>query len=149
MPHIMIVVSPYYEEIAAHLLTGAKAALEEKHCTYEVYEVPGALEIPLAIQYGAQREEGRGAGKMKFDGFVALGCVIRGQTSHYDIVCNESASGLTRVSLDYSLPIGNGILTCDSRQQALERAHPDKKNKGAAAALAVVNMLELDLKMRR
>jgi len=149
MPHVMIVVSPYYEEIAAHLLDGAKAALEEKHCTYEVFEVPGALEIPLAVQYGVQREEGRGAGKLKFDAFVALGCVIRGQTSHYDIVCNESASGLTRVSLDYSVPIGNGILTCDSREQALERAHLDKRNKGGAAAKAAIELLELNLKMRR
>jgi 6,7-dimethyl-8-ribityllumazine synthase len=145
----MIVVSPYYEEIAAHLLEGAKAVLEEKHCTYEVFEVPGALEIPLALQYGVQREEGRGAGKLKFDAFVALGCVIRGQTSHYDIVCNESASGLSRVSMDYSVPIGNGILTCDSRQQALERAHPDKMNKGGVAAEAAIELLELNIKMRR
>lgn len=149
MPHVMIVVSPYYEEIAAHLLEGAKAVLEEKHCTYEVFEVPGALEIPLALQYGVQREEGRGAGKLKFDAFVALGCVIRGQTSHYDIVCNESASGLSRVSMDYSVPIGNGILTCDSRQQALERAHPDKMNKGGVAAEAAIELLELNIKMRR
>ena len=149
MPHIMIVVAPFYEDIAAHLLEGAKAALEEKHCTYEVFEVPGALEIPLAIQYGAKRKEKRGPGKLKFDAFVALGCVIRGQTSHYDIVCNESASGLTRVSLEYNVPIGNGIMTCDSREQAIERAHPDKKNKGAAAVCAALELFNLGLKMRR
>ncbi len=149
MPHVMIVVSPYYEEIAKHLLDGAKAELEKRHCTFEVFEVSGALEIPLALQYGAQREEGRGAGNLKFDAFVALGCVIRGQTSHYDIVSNESASGLTRVSLDYSVPIGNGILTCDSKLQALERAHPDKLNKGGAAARAAIELLELSIKLSR
>ncbi len=149
MPHVMIVVSPYYEEIASHLLEGAKATLKEKHCTYEVYEVPGALEISLAVQYGAKRKKRRGVGKLKFDAFVALGCVIRGQTSHYDIVSNESASGLTRVSLDYGVPVGNGILTCDSKLQALERAHPDKLNKGGAAASAAIALLELELKMRR
>lgn len=145
----MIVVSPYYEEIAAHLLNGAKAVLDEKNYTYEVYEVPGALEIPLAIQYGVERKEGRGAGKIGFDAYVALGCVIRGQTAHYDIVSNESARGLTQLSLNHSVPIGNGILTCDSREQALERARPDKRNKGAAAAKAAVELLELNIKLRR
>lgn len=145
----MIVVSSFYEEISTHLLEGAKMALEEKHCTYEVFEVPGALEIPLAVQYGVQREEGRGAGKLKFDAFVALGCVIRGQTSHYDIVCKECAGGLTRVSLDYSVPIGNAVLTCDSREQAIERAHPEKRNKGGAAANAALELFELSIKTRR
>ena len=149
MPHIMIIVSPYYEEISAHLLDGAKAVLEEKDCSYEVMEVPGSLEIPLAVQYGAQRKEGRGVGKLNIDAFIALGCVIRGETSHYDIVCNESASGLTRVSLDHSVPVGNGILTCENREQAMQRARPDKKNKGADAANAAIEMYELGLKLSR
>ena len=147
MPHIMIVLSPYYKEISTYLLEGAKAVLEEKKCSYEVVEVPGALEIPLAIQYGAQRKEGRGVGKLKFDAFIALGCVIRGQTAHYDVVCNESARGLTRVSLDSSVPVGNGILTCDSREQAIERARADRKNKGADAANAAIEMYELGVKL--
>lgn len=149
MPHVMIVVSPYYEEISNNLLEGAKAVLEEKRCTHEVFEVSGALEIPLALQYGAQRKEGKGAGKLAFDAFIALGCIIRGQTSHYDIVCNESASGLTRVALDYNVPIGNGILTCESRDQAIERARVDKKNKGGFAANAAIELFELGLELKK
>ncbi|MFP4098459.1 MAG: 6,7-dimethyl-8-ribityllumazine synthase [Alphaproteobacteria bacterium] len=147
MPHSMIVVSPYYEEISAHLLEGAKAVLKKENWTYEVFEVPGALEIPLALRYGVKRKEGRGAGKLKFDAFVALGCVIRGQTSHYDIVCNESARGLYTVSLEYGVPVGNGILTCENREQALERAHTDKKNKGAGAAQAAIDLFNLSMEL--
>ncbi len=143
MPHFMIVSSPYYEEIANHLLDGTKAYLDERHATYEVFNVPGALEIPLAIKLGAMREEGRGTDMQKFDGFIALGCVIRGETSHYDIVCGESARGLTQLSLDYNIPIGNGILTCDTKDQAVTRADPNQKNKGADAASAAYELYKL------
>ena len=149
MPHVMVVVSPYYEEVSNHLLKGAKAVLEENHCTFEVYEATGALEIPLALQYGVLRQEGRGTDKLKFDAYVALGCVIRGETSHYDIVCEQSAQGLMRVSLDHNVPVGNGILTCGTMEQAIIRADTAQKNKGADAANAVLSLLNLSIKVRR
>ncbi|MBI1301593.1 MAG: 6,7-dimethyl-8-ribityllumazine synthase [Alphaproteobacteria bacterium] len=142
MSHIMIVVSPYYKEIADLLLAGVKAVLDDKNCTYEVFEVEGALEIPLAIKYGILRRETRGANNMRFSAFIALGCVIRGETSHYDIVCEESARGLSQLSLEHIVPIGNGILTCNTMDQAYERADPNKKNKGADTAKAVLSLLK-------
>ncbi len=143
MPHFMIVVSPYYSEVSDNLLKGAKVALEEKRSTYEVFEVPGALEIPAAIKFGSLRTEARGTNVRKFDGFIALGCVIRGETSHYDIVCNESARGLSLLSLEHDLPIGNAILTCDNMDQAVVRSDPEQKDKGGVAALAAVDMFNI------
>ncbi|MGH1455498.1 MAG: 6,7-dimethyl-8-ribityllumazine synthase [Alphaproteobacteria bacterium] len=143
MPHFMIVTSPYYEEISTYLLEGVTAFLSEKRATYEVFEVPGALEIPLTIKLGIMREESRGTSTRNFDGFIALGCVIRGETSHYDIVCGESARGLSQLSLDYNVPIGNGILTCDTKDQAIKRADPKQKNKGRDAASAAYELYEI------
>ncbi len=149
MPHIMIVVSPYYKEVSENLLEGAKKALEEQRSTYEVFEVEGALEIPLAIKLGAARKKGRSSENMKFDAYIALGCVIRGETSHYDIVSNESARGLSTLMLDYNLPIGNGILTCDTIEQAIVRSDPNQKNKGADAVNAALSLFNLGCKLRR
>lgn len=143
MAHVMIVTSPYYEEISTHLLNGVKGVLDAQRHTYEVVEVPGALEIPAALKLGFEREETKAAGNHKFDAFVALGCVIRGETSHYDIVSNESARGLSQLALDYNMPIGNGILTCDTKEQALVRADVAQKNKGADAANAAISLFEL------
>lgn len=143
MAHVMIVVSPYYKEISDHLLEGAKSVLDNARSTYEVVEVPGALEIPAAIKFGFLREEGRGTDNLKFDAYLALGCVIRGETSHYDVVSNESARGLTQLALDYDVPIGNGILTCDTKEQALVRADVKQKNKGADVANAALSLFEL------
>ncbi len=142
MPHFMIVEARYYENVSDLLLKGASAALEAKRSTYEVFQVPGALEIPLAIRLGMQRPEGRGTVGRQFDGFIALGCVLRGETTHYDIVCTESARGLSNLALEYEKPIGNGILTCETEAQALERADPAKLNKGGEAALAALAMVE-------
>jgi len=149
MPHVMIVVSPYYEEVSKNLLEGAKKALEGQRSTYEVFEVTGALEIPLAVKLGAARKEGRSSENMKFDAYIALGCVIRGETSHYDIVCNESARGLSILALDYNLPIGNGILTCDTMEQAIVRSDPNQKNKGADAVNAALSLFNLGHKLRK
>ncbi len=143
MPHIMIVVSPYYKDVADNLLQGSKATLETRHATYEVFEVSGALEIPLAIKYGCMRGQSKDSSHLKFDGFIALGCIIRGETSHYDIVCNESARGLLNLSLEYNVPIGNAILTCDNMDQAVVRADPAQKNKGADACNAVFSLLDI------
>ncbi len=142
MPHVMIVISPYYKEVSDFLLRGAIEALDKKGATYDIFEVTGALEIPLAIKMGYNN------GSSKFDAYVALGCVIRGETSHYDIVCNESARGLSILALDYNLPIGNGVLTCDNMEQALVRADPDKKNKGADAVNAALSLFDLGCKLR-
>ena len=147
MAHIMIVEAPYYKDISELLLQGACETLSDSRCTYEVFQVPGALEIPLAIKMGILKPEGHGPEHRQFDGFIALGCVIRGETSHYDIVTNESAHGLTKLSLLYSKPIGNGILTCDTKEQALARANPSQKDKGGEAAKAVLSLVELRKKM--
>ncbi len=143
MPHYMIVEARYYEDISDLLLKGAIKALEEKRNTYEVFQVPGALEIPLAVRLGMMRPEGRGTKGRRFDGFVALGCVLRGETTHYDIVSNESARGLSNVALEYEMPVGNGILTCETKEQALERADPQKLDKGGEAAKAAMALFEL------
>lgn len=139
--HILIVESPYYEDIAAYLVEGAVATLGEAGATYERVAVPGALEIPVAIKIAHKSGQ--------YDGFIALGCVLRGETSHYDIVCNESARGLTKLALKHSLAIGNGILTCETEEQALERARPDKMNKGRDAANAVLAVIELKKKYKK
>lgn len=138
MPHILILEARFYEEIADMLAEGAIEVLEKENATYERMAVPGALEIPNAIQFAALRENDN-----KFDGFIALGCVIRGETSHYDIVAGESARGLTDVALKHGLCIGNGILTCENREQANVRADKACKNKGAGAAHAALAMLKI------
>ncbi len=138
----MIVVSPYYGQVSENLLSGAKYTLNTYGASYEIVEVSGALEIPLAIKLGISRRE------KPFDAYLALGCVIRGETSHYDIVCNESAAGITRLSLDHNAPIGNAILTCDTMDQAIVRSDPDQKNKGADAVQAIMGLLELKNKFK-
>lgn len=135
MKPVLIVLSPYYTEISAHLLAGAKAALAEKNLAYDIVEVPGALEIPAAIAIA--HHSGR------YAAYVALGCVIRGETYHFDIVCNESARGLSLLSTMERAAIGNGILTTENEEQALLRADPTQGNKGGeavAAALCLANM---------
>lgn len=148
MPHIMIVQSRYYEDVAAHLLEGTETALEAARCSFEIFDVAGAMEIPMAIKFGSQRREGRGTEILKFDGFIALGCVLRGETSHYDIVCGESARGLTQLGLEQGLVIGNAILTCETHEQAITRADPAQMNKGADAVAAVLSLLDIKRKLR-
>jgi len=141
-PHIMIVEARYYPHISDELLKGALAALEEAGATHERFTVPGAFEIPAAIRYAAEAA-GRGVGNAAFDGFLALGCVIRGETTHYDYVCGESARGLQDLALSRNLAIGFGILTVENEAQALARARVDRKNKGGEAARACLAMIEL------
>lgn len=130
----LIVESPYYKKICNALTEGATTYLEEQGVNFERIQVPGALEIPVAIKIAHETT------KKQYDGYIALGCVIRGETSHYDIVCNESAAALSRLTLDHNLAIGNGILTCDTMEQALVRALPDQKNKGKDAAYAALSL---------
>ncbi len=133
--HVLVAEGRFYEDIADELLKGTEAVLGENGATFERIVVPGAFEIPAAIALGA--ETGR------FDGYIALGCVIRGETTHYDYICGESARGLMDLSVQRRLAIGYGILTTETRDQAMERARVDRKNKGADAARACLAMVSL------
>ncbi|WP_370650588.1 6,7-dimethyl-8-ribityllumazine synthase [Kordiimonas sp. SCSIO 12603] len=135
--HLLIVEARFYEELADELAAGAIEAIEAVGGTYERIDVPGALEIPTAIKYAAD-----GSAK-QFDGYVALGAVIRGETTHYDYVCGESARGLMDLGLDHNLAIGNGILTIEDWDQARARARRSEMNKGGGAANAAIRMIEL------
>jgi 6,7-dimethyl-8-ribityllumazine synthase len=130
----LIVEARFYEHLNDLLIEGAAAALEAEGHKYDVVTVPGALEIPGAVALAA--ETGR------YDGFVAIGVVIRGETYHFEVVSNESARGLMALSMD-GIPIGNGILTVEDEAQALTRARPDEKDKGGEAAKAAIAMLAL------
>jgi 6,7-dimethyl-8-ribityllumazine synthase len=137
---VVIVESRYYEDVAAELLAGAKRALEEAGVAYDIFEASGALEIPLVIAIAF--DAGKAARK-PYDGAVALGCVIRGETSHYDIVAGESAHALMQLSLTHRLPIGNAILTVDTDAQAQRRASREKDDKGGGAARAALSLIAL------
>lgn len=139
-PHILIVEARFYDHLCDMLLAGAKAALDEAGATYEVVTVMGALEIPATISFALDGEDDGGT---EYQGFVALGVVLRGETYHFDVVANESSRGLMDLSIEDSLAIGNGILTCENEAQALERADPARLDKGGFAAKAALRMIEL------
>ncbi len=141
-PHVMIVEARFYEDIADELVKGATGALEAAGASFERFAVPGAFEIPAAITY-AVRSMDFYAGRRRFDGYIALGCVIRGETTHYDYVCGESARKLADLSTQYALALGYGILTVENAEQAWARAATDRKNKGGDAAQACLDMIEL------
>ncbi len=134
---LLIVVAPYYRDIANNLLAGAKAKAALVGAEVEVLEVPGALEIPPAIAMAERLAE--------FDGYVALGCIMRGETTHYDTVCNDSSRGLMMLGLGGSC-IGNGILTVENRDQAVVRADPADQDKGGGAALAALHLIAISRK---
>lgn len=136
-PHILIVEARFYADLADELVAGATEAIEAAGGTWERVNVPGALEIPAAISMAD-------AGDAKhYDGYVALGCVIRGETSHYDYVCGESARALQDMAVQDLVAIGNGILTVENHDQAWARASREQKNKGADAANAAIRMAAL------
>lgn len=135
---IAIIAARFNESIVDNLINGALDALKRLGADdnqLQLVRVPGAYELPLAAQRLAKARQA--------DGIIALGAVIRGATPHFDYVCSECASGLSRVSLEYSVPIGFGVLTCDTIEQALERAGTKAGNKGADAAMAVIEMISL------
>lgn len=140
-PHIMIVESRYYEEIAQELVTSAIKEIENAGATYERFEAPGAFEIPALIKFAVRSMDFYSAGR-RFDGYVALGCVIRGETTHYDYVCQESARALQDLAMQYSLALGYGILTVENRAQAMARARRQEQDRGGHAARACLKMLE-------
>ena len=133
--HILIAEARFYDDVADELVEGAKAVLQEAGATYETVAVPGAYELPAAVRMAV--ESGR------FDGYIALGCVIRGETSHYDYVCGESARGLMALSTCHGIALGYGILTTENREQAWARASRAEKDKGAVAARACLDMVAL------
>lgn len=133
-PKVLIVVAPYYRDIADMLIAGAEAEISAVGGTSEVVEVPGALEIPTAI--------GMAERLCEYDAYVALGCVIRGETTHYETVCNDSSRAIQLMGLQ-GLCIGNGILTVENRDQAVARADPADQNKGGGAAAAGLHLLAL------
>ncbi len=142
-PHILIIEARFYEHIADELARGAIMALNDAEATYDRISVPGAFEIPAAIRFAL---DGMKAGGRHYDGFVALGCVIRGETSHYDYVCGESARGLQDLALEESAAIGYGILTVENEAQALARAEVGRGNKGGVVASVALDMIKLKQK---
>jgi len=136
MPHILLVEAPYYSHIAAELRRGAERALAAAGATFERISVPGAFEVPGAIAIASRANR-------NFDGFVALGCVIRGETTHYDHICAESARGLQDLAVRDGVAIGYGILTVENEAQALARASPEGRDKGGEAVRACLAIVEL------
>lgn len=134
---LLIVVAPYYKDIADQLIEGARAEIEACGGTHDLVEVPGALEVPTAIGIAERMSN--------FDGYVALGCIVRGETTHYDTVCNDSSRGLTLLGLQ-GLCIGNGILTVETMEQAEVRAEAAGQNKGGGAAAAALHLIALSRK---
>jgi 6,7-dimethyl-8-ribityllumazine synthase len=130
-----IAVARFYEDLAERLVAGATRVFEEAGASVQVHDVPGAFELPLAAKYCA--ESGR------FDGVACLGAVIRGETSHYDYVCDQAASGIARVGLDTGVPCAFGVLTVENMEQALARTGGGKRHQGEDAAHAVLRMAEL------
>lgn len=135
MAKILIIQADFYKKISALLLEGATKKITDLGYEYEVVTVPGAFEIPAVIAFAKDSK--------KYDGFVALGCVIRGETTHYDYVCLESARGLNELAMKEKLAIGYGIITVENEEQALARADLKKKDKGGFAANACVEMIKL------
>jgi 6,7-dimethyl-8-ribityllumazine synthase len=130
-----VCVGRFYEDLARRLVSGATAVFADAGASTDVHEVPGAFELPLAAKYCA--ESGR------YSGVACLGAVIRGETDHYDYVCNEAARGIARVTLDTGVPCAFGVLTVDNMEQALARAGGGKRHQGEDAARAVLRMAEL------
>lgn len=144
-PHIMIVESPYYEEINNNMVESVLIELASAGATYERFEVPGSFELPGAIRMAIESDN-YPTDKKQFDGYIALGCVIRGETSHYDYVCEESARGLNDLVLKYAIALGYGVLTTENRDQALARSRREQHDRGGAAARACLAMIEMKRK---
>src|SRR5690606_2736723 len=139
-PRLLIIEARFYDDLSDSLLAGAKAALDEAGASYDVVTVPGALEIPAVVSFALDAAD---EGGVDYDGFVALGCVIRGETYHFDIVANESCRALMDLAVEESLAIGNGILTVENEEQAWARARCEEGDKGGFAARAALTMIAL------
>jgi 6,7-dimethyl-8-ribityllumazine synthase len=138
-PRVLIVEARFYEDLADQLYAGAAGVLAEAGVAFDRRAVPGCFELPAAIRFAL----GETPSACSYDGFVALGCVLRGETDHYDHICREVSRALMDLSIAYSVPLGFGVLTCQTYDQARVRAAVDQKNKGADAAVACLRMMEL------
>lgn len=140
--HVMITEARFYEEIADRMMESVLEELRSAGASWESFRVPGTFELPgaiaMAVGNGGMSDEGK-----PFDGYVALGCVIRGETSHYDYVCQESARGLNGLVLEHRIALGYGVLTTETREQAERRARRDLHDRGGAAARACLEMIGL------
>jgi 6,7-dimethyl-8-ribityllumazine synthase len=143
---ILVVEARFYDDVADLLLHGAKRVLRGAQAGFDIVTVPGALEIPAAIMIALHAATARGG---PYDGVVALGCVIRGETSHYDIVAGESARAIMDISIALDMPMGNGILTVDTDAQARARARPTGEDKGGGAARAALTLVRLKRRLGR
>jgi 6,7-dimethyl-8-ribityllumazine synthase len=137
-PHLLIIEARFYDDLSDELARGATAALDRAGASHERLAVPGALEIPAALAIALEAME---RGEVHFDGFVCLGCVIRGETKHFDIVAEQSARALIDLAVDEGIALGNGILTVENDEQAWARARVSEQNKGGAAAEAALAMI--------
>jgi 6,7-dimethyl-8-ribityllumazine synthase len=137
---VLVVTACFYEEIADLLLAGATKALKDAQTSVDLISVPGSLEIPTAIAIAVDAAQRR---RQRYDGAVALGCVIRGETIHFEIVSHQSARGLVELSIARGLPIGNGIITVEDEAQAFARARMEEQDKGGDAARAVLSLIAL------
>jgi 6,7-dimethyl-8-ribityllumazine synthase len=144
--HIMIVESLFYPDLASEMAKGACQVLDQGGATYERFEVPGALEIPAAILYGITMKQYHPA-RRRFDGYIGLGTVIKGETHHFEVVSEESARGLQNLATRYAVAIGNGIVTAYNREQAVVRASTTGRNIGGSAARACLAMVGLKTRL--
>jgi 6,7-dimethyl-8-ribityllumazine synthase len=134
-PSVLIITAPYYKQVVAGMLEGARTVLDSVDAEYEIVEVAGAYELPQALRIAAGTDR-------PFDGFVVIGCVIKGETDHYDFICRSAMDGIMRVALDHKLCLGTALLTVDTLAQAMDRAGHDH-NKGAEAAIAMLKQIVL------
>jgi 6,7-dimethyl-8-ribityllumazine synthase len=141
-PHVLIVEGRFYDDIADNLKHGAIKTVTEAGGTYELYQVPGALEIPAALKFAIKSMKLYN-GDDRYHGFIVLGCVIRGETSHYEYVCHNSINLVQQLAVEYSLAIGNGILTVENKKQAEDRANNKGRNKGGFAAQTCLDMIKM------
>lgn len=146
-PHILIIEARFYPDLAEEMARGAIAEIERQGATWERMEVPGVLEIPAAVTYAMRFQKNTGS-QVRYDGYVTLGCVIRGETAHFDIVAFESARALMDLSVHHALALGNGIQTVENEAQAWARANVGEKNKGGAAAAAALAMVAHKRRMK-
>jgi 6,7-dimethyl-8-ribityllumazine synthase len=130
-PHLLIVRAPYYRAVVDGLAAGAARILAEAHATAETLDVAGAYELPQLLRIALR-------GSRRFDGFIALGCIVKGETDHYDFICRSTMDGIMNVALQFGICLGTGLLTCDTIEQAVARSSQDGHNKGAEAAAAAL-----------
>jgi len=135
-PHILVIDAPYYKDISAGLMAGVTNVLSKAGATHDYVAVPGVLEIPTAVAMAID-------GSKHYDGYVTIGCVIRGETTHYEVVAGESARAIMDLCVKYKLALGNGIQTVESEAQAWARAKVSEKDKGGGAATAALEMIKL------